>query len=121
MGPNTSAALHSARGRRNMSVGPNRGPPRSDQPRFGVNNNPAAQRNDPILVNPSIDEANLLRALYNKHMEDIRVVQGKDTERYVLRNYVCNFLSCGVIASSDQDTAPPHSVIGPRRNRCRIY
>jgi hypothetical protein len=39
-------------------------------------------------MNPPVDEARQLRALYEKHMEDIGVAQGKDTERYVLRNYV---------------------------------
>jgi hypothetical protein len=37
--------------------------------------------------NPT-EEARELRALYDKHMEDMGVTQGKDTERYVLRNYV---------------------------------
>jgi hypothetical protein len=46
------------------------------------------QMNDRNSVNPSVDDAQQLQALYEKQMEDIGVAQGKDTERYVLRNYV---------------------------------
>jgi hypothetical protein len=44
--------------------------------------------NDPNSVNLSIDDAQQLQALYEKPIEDIGVVQGKDTEWYVLHNYM---------------------------------
>jgi hypothetical protein len=82
MGPNTRATSHSASGRRNMSnIGPTRLPPLNDPSRFGTNNNPVV-RLPPLTAqrNPPVDEARQLRSLYDKHMEDIGVAQGKDTE-----------------------------------------
>jgi hypothetical protein len=56
---------------------------------LGTNNNPVV-RLPPVTTqgNPPVDEARQLRSLYEKHMEDIGVARGKDTERYVLHNYV---------------------------------
>lgn len=47
---------------------------------------PTARDNDSV-VDPLAD-ARQLRAVYDKHLEDMGVAQGKDTERYVLRNFV---------------------------------
>jgi hypothetical protein len=69
--------------------GPTRLHPLNDPSRFGTKNNPVF-RLPPLTAqrNPPVDEARQLRSLYEKHMEDIGVAQGKDTEQYVLRNYV---------------------------------
>jgi hypothetical protein len=92
MGPNTRASSIAPNRRRSTSFGPNRGQI-GNPPRLGGNNNqvlPVPQQTahrGEDTTNPT-DEARELRALYDKHMEDMGVTQGKDTERYVLRNYV---------------------------------
>jgi hypothetical protein len=76
--------------RRSTSIGPNIGQS-GNPPRFGNNNNhvlPVAPQTAGWSDGNPTDEARELRALYDKHMEDMGVTQGKDTERYVLRNYV---------------------------------
>jgi hypothetical protein len=104
MGPNSTraAAARSGTSRRgNNNNNTTRGGPtprQNDQPRFGRGHNPGlqvppcstAQMNDPNSVNPSVDDAQQLLALYEKQMEDIGVSQDKDTERYVPHNYVYN-------------------------------
>jgi hypothetical protein len=86
MGPNTRASLIAPNRRRSTSVGPNRGQS-GNPPRFVGNNNqvlPVPQQTAHGSDDNLTDEARELRALYNKHMEDMGVMQGKDTERYVL-------------------------------------
>jgi hypothetical protein len=82
MGPSTRAMVgpRAARGR-TCNVPTVR--PTGNQPRFG-NINPVLAEGG---IDP-IDEARQLRALYDKHLEDVGLAQDKDTERYVLQNYV---------------------------------
>jgi hypothetical protein len=87
MGPNTRASSIAPNRRRSTSVGTNRGRI-SNPPRLGINSNPVPQQTAQWSDDNPTDEARELRALYDKHMEDMGVTHCKDTERYVLRNYV---------------------------------
>jgi hypothetical protein len=91
MGPNTRAGGFRPIAPRPASGGPNVGQQKHTSrfantnlgqnfPRQAMQQN--ERRKDPM------EEARELRAMYNKHLQDVGVSQDVDTERYVLRNYV---------------------------------
>jgi hypothetical protein len=92
MGPNTRASSIAPYVHCGTSVDPNIGQS-GNPPRFLGNNNnhvlPVPPQTAAHLSNGNpTDEARELQALYDKHMEDMGEMQWKDTERYVLQNYV---------------------------------
>jgi hypothetical protein len=56
-------------------------------PTVPAENEEEHSRNTTTLVDPEA-ELRRLRALYEQHLEEIGVLQDKDAERYVLRNFV---------------------------------